>query len=283
MANLFPDYVAASDSVFTWSLRSFSFRFFPSLLDHSLPSSVPLVEVFFLTIYFILGYSWLTFTIVSGEQRRDSAICIHVSTELFLNPCFSAIFCFCSCSLGSATHSAVSILPCLWCLSSRLASVTIQYRTPHDLIEPTHYPPAAAAKSLQSCPTLCDPIDGSPPGSPVPGICQARVLEWGAIAFSDPPVRSSTDGRTLLPDPWVNREKCQCPLQGSAFPFPQPLVTAFCWFCSFLAFPHWPLCCCVSPLQPSCFYDCPFIKPPKWACTFVDFWVPDTERVLTKY
>ena len=43
---------------------------------------------------------------------------------------------------------------------------------------------AAAAKSLQSCPTLCDPIDGSPPGSPVPGILQARVLEWGAIAFS---------------------------------------------------------------------------------------------------
>ena len=44
---------------------------------------------------------------------------------------------------------------------------------------------AVAAKSLQSCPTLCDPIDGSPPGSPVPGILQARVLEWGAIAFSD--------------------------------------------------------------------------------------------------
>ena len=42
----------------------------------------------------------------------------------------------------------------------------------------------AAAKSLQSCPTLCDPIDGSPPGSPAPGVLQARVLEWGAIAFS---------------------------------------------------------------------------------------------------
>ena len=44
---------------------------------------------------------------------------------------------------------------------------------------------AAAAKSLQSCPTLCDPIDGSPPGSPVPGILQARTLEWGAISFSN--------------------------------------------------------------------------------------------------
>ena len=46
------------------------------------------------------------------------------------------------------------------------------------------YHTAAAAKSLQSCPTLCDPIDGGPPGSPVPGILQARTLEWVAISFS---------------------------------------------------------------------------------------------------
>ena len=44
---------------------------------------------------------------------------------------------------------------------------------------------AAAAKSLQSCPTLCNPIDSSPPGSPVPGILQARTLEWVAISFSN--------------------------------------------------------------------------------------------------
>ena len=44
---------------------------------------------------------------------------------------------------------------------------------------------AAAAKSFQSCPTLCDPMDCGPPGSPVYGIFQARVLEWGATAFSD--------------------------------------------------------------------------------------------------
>ena len=44
---------------------------------------------------------------------------------------------------------------------------------------------AAAAKSRQSCPTLCDPIDGSPPGSSVPGILQARTLEWVAISFSN--------------------------------------------------------------------------------------------------
>ena len=44
--------------------------------------------------------------------------------------------------------------------------------------------PSAAAKSLQSCPTLCDSIDGSSPGSPIPGILQARTLEWVAISFS---------------------------------------------------------------------------------------------------
>ena len=44
---------------------------------------------------------------------------------------------------------------------------------------------AAAAKSLQSCPTLCNPIDSSPPGSPIPGILQARILEWVAISFSN--------------------------------------------------------------------------------------------------
>ena len=44
---------------------------------------------------------------------------------------------------------------------------------------------AAAAKSLQSCPTLCDPIDGSPLGSPIPGILQARTLEWVTISFSN--------------------------------------------------------------------------------------------------
>ena len=49
----------------------------------------------------------------------------------------------------------------------------------------THIAAAAAAKSLQSCPTLLDPTDGSPPGSPVPGILQARTLEWVAISFSN--------------------------------------------------------------------------------------------------
>ena len=52
-------------------------------------------------------------------------------------------------------------------------------------LDPYSSAAAAAAKSLQSCPTLCDPIDGSPPGSPVPGILQAKTLEWGAISFSN--------------------------------------------------------------------------------------------------
>ena len=47
------------------------------------------------------------------------------------------------------------------------------------------YSAAAAAKSLQSCPTLCDPIDSSPQDSPIPGILQVRTLEWGAISFSN--------------------------------------------------------------------------------------------------
>ena len=66
---------------------------------------------------------------------------------------------------------------------------------------------AAAAKSLQPCPTLCDPIDGSPPGSPVPGILQARILEWVAISFSNAwkwkaKVKSLSRVR-LLATPWT--------------------------------------------------------------------------------
>ena len=65
----------------------------------------------------------------------------------------------------------------------------------------------AAAKSLQSCPTLCVPIDGSPPGSPVPGILQARILEWVAISFSNAwkwkvKVKSFSCVR-LLATPWT--------------------------------------------------------------------------------
>ena len=72
-----------------------------------------------------------------------------------------------------------------WCLASGHAA-----KMWHEiLLKPfsiiAAYDTAAAAKSLQSCPTLCDPIDGSPPGSPIPGILQARTLEWVAIPFSN--------------------------------------------------------------------------------------------------
>jgi len=72
---------------------------------------------------------------------------------------------------------------------------------------PFFFSSAAAAKSLQSCPTLCDPIDGSPPGSPVPGILQARTLEWVTISFSSAwkwKVKVKSLSRVwLLATPWT--------------------------------------------------------------------------------
>ena len=66
---------------------------------------------------------------------------------------------------------------------------------------------AAAAKSLQSCPTLCDPIEGTPPGSPVPGILQARIPGWVAISFSSAwkwKVKVKSLSRAwLLATPWT--------------------------------------------------------------------------------
>ena len=90
----------------------------------------------------------------------------------------------------------------------------IRGKTPGWLWSPAHIrscctssTPAAAAKSLQSCPTLCDPIDGSPPGSPVPGILQARTLEWVAISFSSARKRKvkvkSFSHVRLLATPWT--------------------------------------------------------------------------------
>jgi len=66
-----------------------------------------------------------------------------------------------------------------------LTRVTHLWQLAQHLASDKCYVAAAAAKSLQSCPTLCDPIDGSPSGSPVPGILQARTLEWVAISFSN--------------------------------------------------------------------------------------------------
>ena len=70
----------------------------------------------------------------------------------------------------------------------KIKSLTVSIISPSTNSLPLHHlgsAAAAAAKSLQSCQTLCDPIDGSPPGSPIPGILQARTLEWVAISFSN--------------------------------------------------------------------------------------------------
>ena len=79
-----------------------------------------------------------------------------------------------------ATHCSILASEIPWTEEpGGLQSMGLQ-RVGHDLETAT-----ATAKSLQLCPTLCDPIDGSPPGSPVPGILQARTLEWVAISFSN--------------------------------------------------------------------------------------------------
>ena len=93
---------------------------------------------------------------------------------------------------------------------------------------------ATAAKLLQSCPTLCDPIDGSPRGSPVPGILQARTLEWVAISFSNAwkwkmKVKSLSRVR-LLATPWTVAYQAP-PSMGfsrqeywSGVPLPSPII-----------------------------------------------------------
>ena len=93
---------------------------------------------------------------------------------------------------------------------------------------------AAAAKSLQSCPTLCDPTDGSQTGSPIPGILQARVLEWVDISFSNAwkwkvKVKSLSRVR-LLTTPWTAAYQTPPPMgfsrqeDWSGVPLPSPLL-----------------------------------------------------------
>ena len=100
----------------------------------------------------IVGYSlW-------GRKESDTTERLHFHFQEFPGGLVVRTWCFHCCGLGSVPGLGTKILQAL---------------------------AAAAAKSLQSCPTLCDPIDGSPPGSSVPGILQARTLEWVAISFSN--------------------------------------------------------------------------------------------------
>ena len=96
-------------------------------------------------------------------------------------------------------HSAILKVKC----NVRMTCETMPWMIKHSLLMGS----AAAAKSLQSCPTLCDPIDGSPPGFPIPEILQARTLEWVAISFSNAgkwKVKEKSLSRVrLLATPWT--------------------------------------------------------------------------------
>ena len=104
----------------------------------------------------------------------------------------------------SLIHLSVSC--CLPCIYINMVEYSVFQTPTHDVV--------VVVKSLQPCPTLCDPIDGSPPGSPVPGILQARTLEWAAISFSNAwkwkaKVKSLSKCPTL-------RDRMDCSLPGSS-------------------------------------------------------------------
>ena len=106
------------------------------------------------------------------------------------------------------------------------------------------------AKSLQSCPTLCDPVDGSPPGSPIPGILQARTLEWVAISFSNAgkwKVKvKSLSPVWLLATPWTAAYQAPLPMgfsrqeYWSGVPLPSPQKRSYCIHIEIMR--RWPKC-----------------------------------------
>ena len=137
-------------------------------------------------------------------------------------------------------------------LSNSYSLKLVKYFNTHEKIIPGHWTPrnifmividclefqtytaAAAAKSLQSCLTLCDPIDGSPPSSPVPGILQARILEWVAISSSNEwkwkvKVKSLSHAQ-LLATPWTAAYQAPPPMgvfrqeYWSGVPLPSPYM-----------------------------------------------------------
>ena len=135
-----------------------------------------------MTPYFSQSWHYLdeNMLIASHCLRHTNRYFTSICTRPYVCPCgiwyvsvylLSLIFCTlsrCGLLLVSCVKKAL--------FSCAISSIFKNHSTPHAA--------AAAAKLLQSCPTLCEPINGSPPGSPVPGILQARTLEWVAISFS---------------------------------------------------------------------------------------------------
>ena len=152
-----------------------------------LPSVFPSVRVF--SIESVLRIKWpkyWSFSLsISPSKEYPELVSFRMDWLVLL-----AVQGTCKCLLQHHSSKA-SILPCSAFLAVQLSH---PYMTTGKTIALTRrkvmslllnmLSAAAGAKSLQSCPTLCDPKDGSPPGSPVPGILQARTLEWVAISFS---------------------------------------------------------------------------------------------------
>ena len=126
----------------------------------------------------------------------------------------------------------------MWSSSSRRFWDSLPFLGPGGFMFCHGWCTAAAAKWLQSCPTLCDPIDGSPPGSPIPGILHARTLEWVAVSFSNAwkwkgEVKSLSHV-WLLATPWTAAYPAP-PSMGfsrqedwSGVPLPSPMVDVQC-------------------------------------------------------
>ena len=123
------------------------------------------------------------------------------------------------------------------CISHKLLiMLMLQVRPQGNPLSRLPFRLAAAAKSLQSCPTLCDPTDGSPPGSPVPGILQARTLEWVPISFSNVgkwKVKVKSLSRVwLLATPWTAAHQAPPSMGFSRQEYwsgvPLPSLSIFC-------------------------------------------------------
>ena len=134
------------------------------------------------------------------------------------------------------SNSLYSVTIRLLAIEKSLIQISAISLTPHRILF------AAATKLLQSCPTLCDPIDGCPPGSPIPGILQARTLEWVAISFSNAwkwKVKVESLSRVrLLATPWTAAYQVPPSIgfsrqeywSGVPLPFPEYYLNHLNWF-----------------------------------------------------